>query len=154
MGGVAVFGDVERVGHRVVLGLESDFDDFHGCDDHDCFGYSGAETGEEDASGVGAAGGFLCEDGFVEFKGGESDGHFRDDAGDDGCGGKVRFAFAKRGHTSETLVKSEERFLLYYSDTHLNKIWWFHLGGHVSNKFRVRVHTPGNLARRLSCIRT
>ena len=40
VGGVAIFGNVERVGHAVVLGLESDFDDFHGCNDSYSFGYT------------------------------------------------------------------------------------------------------------------
>lgn len=35
MCGVAVFGHVERVGHGVVLRLESDLDDFHRGDDRD-----------------------------------------------------------------------------------------------------------------------
>jgi hypothetical protein len=45
MRGVAVFGYVEWVGHGVVLGLQSDLDDFHGCDDDDGFSDSGGETG-------------------------------------------------------------------------------------------------------------
>lgn len=45
--GVAVFGDVEGVGHAVVLGLESDFDDFHGGDDGYGFGYAGGKSGWE-----------------------------------------------------------------------------------------------------------
>lgn len=43
--GVAVFGDVERVGHGVVLGLKADFDDFHGGHDGDGLGDTGGETG-------------------------------------------------------------------------------------------------------------
>jgi hypothetical protein len=43
--GVAVFGHVERIGHRVVLGLETDFDDFHGGYYGYGFGYSGGESG-------------------------------------------------------------------------------------------------------------
>ncbi len=45
VGGVAVFGNVEGVGHGVVLGLEADFDDFHWGDDGDGFGDAGGETG-------------------------------------------------------------------------------------------------------------
>ena len=42
--GVAVFGDVEGVGHGVVLGLEADFDDFHRSNYGDGFGDAGGET--------------------------------------------------------------------------------------------------------------
>ena len=42
--GVAVFRDVERIGHGVVLGLKSDFDDLHGRDDGDGFCYAGGEA--------------------------------------------------------------------------------------------------------------
>ena len=45
VGGVAVFGYVEGVGHGMVLGLEPDFDDFHGSDDGDGFGHTGCESG-------------------------------------------------------------------------------------------------------------
>lgn len=44
---VAVFGDVERVRERVVLGLEPDFDHFHRRHDGDGFGDAGAEAGWE-----------------------------------------------------------------------------------------------------------
>ena len=33
MCGVSIFGNIERVGHAVVLGLQADFDDFHRVDD-------------------------------------------------------------------------------------------------------------------------
>jgi hypothetical protein len=43
----AVFGCVERIGEGVVLGLETDFDDFHGVDDGHGFGYTCGKTGCE-----------------------------------------------------------------------------------------------------------
>lgn len=43
--GVAVFGDIEWIGHAVVLRLESDFDYLHGCDDGYGFGYAGGKSG-------------------------------------------------------------------------------------------------------------
>ncbi len=43
--GVAVFRDVERVGHAVVLRLQADLDYFHGRHDGDGFGDAGEETG-------------------------------------------------------------------------------------------------------------
>ncbi len=42
---VAVFRDVQWVGHGVMLGLESDFDYFHRCHDRHCFGDAGSESG-------------------------------------------------------------------------------------------------------------
>jgi hypothetical protein len=42
--GAAVLGDVERVGHAVVLRLQADLDDFHWVDDGHGFGYTGSET--------------------------------------------------------------------------------------------------------------
>ena len=45
--GVAVFGDVERIGEGVVLRLQADFDDLHGRDDGDSFGDACAEAGWE-----------------------------------------------------------------------------------------------------------
>ena len=44
VGGVAVFGDVEWVGHGVVLALKADFHDLHRGDDADGFGYAGEEA--------------------------------------------------------------------------------------------------------------
>ena len=41
---VAVFWDIKRVSHGVVLGLEADFDDFHWGDDGDGFRDAGSET--------------------------------------------------------------------------------------------------------------
>ena len=69
----------------MVLSLESDFDDVHRRDDKDGFGYSGAETGDEDTPGIGFPGCFFREDRFVEFKGGESDCHFWNDSRYDRC---------------------------------------------------------------------
>ena len=43
--GVAIFRDIERIGHAVVLRLKSDFDDLHGCDDGYGFGYTGGKSG-------------------------------------------------------------------------------------------------------------
>lgn len=43
--GVAVFGDVERVGHGVVLGLEPDLDHFHRCDNGNAFRDASGESG-------------------------------------------------------------------------------------------------------------
>lgn len=42
--GAAVLGGIEGVGQTVVLGLETDLDDFHGVDDGDIFGHTGRET--------------------------------------------------------------------------------------------------------------
>jgi hypothetical protein len=42
--GVAVLGDVERVGHGVVLCLQADLDDLHGRHDGDGLGDAGRET--------------------------------------------------------------------------------------------------------------
>jgi hypothetical protein len=44
MGSVTVLGNVERVGHRVNLGLETDLDDLHRADDENGFRHSGSET--------------------------------------------------------------------------------------------------------------
>ena len=41
---VAVLWNVEWVGHRVVLGLQTDLDDLHWCDDGNSFGDTGCET--------------------------------------------------------------------------------------------------------------
>jgi hypothetical protein len=42
--GAAVLGGIEGVGQTVVLGLETDLDDFHGVNDGDGFGHTGGET--------------------------------------------------------------------------------------------------------------
>jgi len=44
MGGVAVLGDVEGIGHAVVLSLQSDLDDFHRRHNGNGFGNTGGET--------------------------------------------------------------------------------------------------------------
>lgn len=44
VGGVAVFRDIERVGHRVHLRLKTDLDDLHGANDRDGFRYSSSES--------------------------------------------------------------------------------------------------------------
>lgn len=111
--GVAVFRDVERVGHAVVLRLQADFDYFHGCHDGDGFGDTGGKTGwevrrrglvrvfnwrkvggvgeregrsdtEESSSAAHGASVFVGEELLVGFVGGEADGHLRHDARDDG----------------------------------------------------------------------
>ena len=82
---VAVFGDVERVGHAVVLGLQADLDDFHRGDDADGFGDAGGEAGEKGALAGDLPRGGVGEELLVPFVRGEADGHFRHDAGDDGA---------------------------------------------------------------------
>lgn len=44
MRGAAVLGGVEGVGKTVVLGLQTDLDDFHGVDDGNGFRHTGGET--------------------------------------------------------------------------------------------------------------
>lgn len=44
VGSVAVLGQVERVGHGVALGLETDLDDVHGGHDEDSLGHTSEET--------------------------------------------------------------------------------------------------------------
>lgn len=82
---VAVFGDVERVGHAVVLGLQADLDDFHRGDDADGFGDAGGEAGEKGALAGDLARGGVREELLVPFVRGEADGHFGHDTGDDGA---------------------------------------------------------------------
>lgn len=44
VGGISIFGNVERVGHRVHLSLQSNLDDLHRTDDGDSFSDSSSET--------------------------------------------------------------------------------------------------------------
>lgn len=114
----------------MVLGLETDFDDFHGGDDEAGFGDTCAESGEEDASGVGFAGFGVCEEGFVEFEGGEADCHFGDDARYNGYAMLTLKEMKNEGElwsTSETLVKGEKAFFSNDAGTNLNKVLWFYL---------------------------
>jgi len=78
----------------VVLGLQTDLDDFHGRDDGDCFGDSRGETGEEGAPAADFAV-FAGEELLVPFVGCEADGHFGDYA---------------RHYCSEAFVQTEGRF--------------------------------------------
>jgi hypothetical protein len=50
VGGVAVLGDVERVGHRVDLSLQANLNDLHRAHDEDSFRDSSSETGCDGAS--------------------------------------------------------------------------------------------------------
>lgn len=102
---VAVLGDVHWVGHGVVLGLQTDLDDFHGSDDGDGLCDTGGETGEESSlSGDDAV--FVGEHLLVGLKGCEADGHLGDDSGQDGA---------------ETLVQSQRGFLFHNLDTGLDE---------------------------------
>ena len=115
MRGVAVLGHVERVRHRVDLGLQPNLDDLHRAHDEDGFCYTCSETGcgrertgagfqpsahsperavepdrrdartEEDARRGRLSGLFAGEEALVLLERSEPDRHFRHDAGDDGA---------------------------------------------------------------------
>lgn len=84
VGGVAVLGDIEGIGHGVVLRLEADLDDLHGGDDGDGLGHTGGETRQEDGL-PGDLARLVGERLLVPFERGEADGHLGDDARQDGA---------------------------------------------------------------------
>jgi len=113
----------------VALSLETDLDDFHGGDDGDGFGDTSSKTGflrekilaflcsahtercvltankkltEESGLSADLAGLLVGEKLLVGLETGESDGHLRDDTGQDGA---------------ETLVQGEGGLLLHDADT-------------------------------------
>ncbi len=119
VGCVAVPWHFERVGERVGLGLEADFDDFHWAHDCDCLRRASAETSlcskgnrsgrlhnceyedkrtEEHATRVRLPCRFVGECFLVVLEAGETDGHLGHDAGED-C--------------AEALVERERRLALH-----------------------------------------
>lgn len=106
VGGVSVLGNVHWVGHGVVLGLQTDLDDFHGGDDGNGLSDTGGETGKEDALAGDVAGGLVGQQLLVPLEGGEADGHLGDNARQDGA---------------EALVQSKRRLLLDELNTRLDE---------------------------------
>lgn len=84
VGGVAVLGDVEGIGHGVVLGLETNLDNFHGGNDGDGFSHTGSETSDEDGLAGDNAGLGIREDLLVPLERGETNGHLGNDTGQNG----------------------------------------------------------------------
>lgn len=94
MRGIAIFGNIERISHGVVLGLQTNLDDLHGGDDSHGLGNTGSETGEEGSTAGDGAGGLVGQELLVGLEGGEADGHLRHNAGQDGAEALVQ---AQRG---------------------------------------------------------
>lgn len=106
MGGVAVLGNVQRISHGVVLGLETNLDDLHGGDDGNGLGNTGSKTGEEGSLAGDNTGLLIGKELLVPLERGEADGHLGDDTGQDG---------------TETLVETESGLLLDNLDTGLDE---------------------------------
>lgn len=103
--GVSVLGDIKGISHGVVLGLESDLDDFSGVDNEDGLGGTGSNTGNEGGSGGNGSIGLGQQTSVVLVRG-ESDGHLGHNTGHNG---------------SQTLVQSQRALLLGDFDTGLDK---------------------------------
>src|ERR1700738_1492884 len=84
MRGVSVLGYVKWVRHRMVLCLQSNFDDFHRCDAHHRLCYSCAEAREEDSPIRRFPCLRQCERAFVSFEGRKPDCHFGNNPSDHG----------------------------------------------------------------------
>lgn len=102
VGGVAVLGHIEGIGHGVVLRLETNLDDLHGSDDGNGLGHTGRETGKEEGLAGNNTGLLVGEELLVPLERGEADGHLGNDTSE---------------HGTETLVQTKGGLLLNDLDT-------------------------------------
>ena len=111
--GVAVLGNVERVGHGVVLSLETNLDDLHGGDNSDGLSHTSGETSEEEGLAGNDTGLLVGKKLLVPLERSETDGHLGHDTGENG---------------TETLVQTKGSLLLDDLNTGLDEATLGHTG--------------------------